>query len=56
MKLIPARITDAVQKGAILIPLHYGTLTEDQAANVLTLVAWGLVSKQPHFKNGACRI
>ena len=53
---VPARITDAVRKGAIFIPFHYGTLTENQAANVLTLETWDLVSKQPHFKNGACRI
>ena len=53
---VPARIKDAVRKGAIFIPFHYGTLTENQAANVLTLETWDLVSKQPHFKNGACRI
>lgn len=53
---VPARITDAVKQGAIFIPFHYGTLTENQAANVLTLETWDLVSKQPHFKNGACRI
>ncbi|WP_251551429.1 molybdopterin oxidoreductase family protein [Neobacillus muris] len=54
--MVPARITDAVRPGAIFIPFHYGTLTENQAANVLTLETWDLVSKQPHFKNGACRI
>jgi anaerobic selenocysteine-containing dehydrogenase len=53
---VPARITDAVQEGAIFIPFHYGTITENQAANVLTLDTWDLVSKQPHFKNGACRL
>lgn len=53
---VPARITDTVKPGAIFIPFHYGTLTENQAANVLTLETWDLVSKQPQFKNGACRI
>lgn len=53
---VPARITDSVRPGAIFIPFHYGTLTENQAANVLTLETWDLVSKQPHFKNGACKI
>ncbi|WP_462409619.1 molybdopterin oxidoreductase family protein [Neobacillus sp. Marseille-QA0830] len=53
---VPARITDSVRPGAIFIPFHYGALTEKQAANVLTLDTWDLVSKQPHFKNGACRI
>ncbi|WP_419887069.1 molybdopterin oxidoreductase family protein [Neobacillus niacini] len=53
---IPARITDSVNQGSIFIPFHYGSLTENQSANVLTLETWDLVSKQPHFKNGACRI
>jgi len=53
---LPARITDTVRDGAIFIPFHYGSLTENQAANVLTLETWDLVSKQPHFKNGACKI
>lgn len=53
---VPARITDAVRQGAIFIPFHYGALTDNQAANTLTLETWDLISKQPHFKNGACRI
>lgn len=53
---VPARITDAVRQGAVFIPFHFGTLTEKQAANVLTLETWDLVSKQPQYKNGACRV
>ena len=45
-----------MREGAIFVPFHYGTLTETQAANVLTLETWDQVSKQPHFKNGACKI
>lgn len=53
---MPARITDSVRPGAVFIPFHYGTLTENQAANILTLETWDQVSKQAHFKNGACLI
>lgn len=49
---VPARITDIVKPGAIFIPFHYGTLTDNQAANSLTLETWDLVSKQPILRTG----
>ena len=54
--LLPVRITETVLKGSVFIPFHFGGLDEHQAANELTLDVWDQVSKQPLFKNAACRI
>jgi predicted molibdopterin-dependent oxidoreductase YjgC len=40
----------------VFIPFHYGAVRERQAANELTLDVWDQVSKQPLFKNAACRV
>lgn len=54
--IVPARVTDSVPVGMIFVPFHYGALHDTQAANELTLDAWDMVSKQPMFKNAACRV
>lgn len=53
---VPARITDAVRPKAVFLPFHFGALSGQEAANNLTLETWDQVSKQPHFKNGACKV
>lgn len=53
---VPARITDTALQGTVFIPFHFGGLNEKQAANELTIDTWDQVSKQPHFKNGACKV
>lgn len=54
--VVPARITDTVFRGMVVIPFYFGSPVENQAANDLTLDVWDQVSKQPLFKNSACRI
>ncbi|MBH8605882.1 molybdopterin oxidoreductase family protein [Thermoactinomyces sp. CICC 10522] len=54
--VVPARITDTVLEGSVFVPFHYGSLEENQAANELTLDVWDPVSKQPLFKNAACKV
>lgn len=51
-----ARIVDSVMPGSVFIPFHYGALTEEEAANILTVDIWDQVSKQPRFKAGACKV
>jgi anaerobic selenocysteine-containing dehydrogenase len=60
----PARIV-AARAGVVFVPFHYGYWdTPDgaapngcpRAANELTITAWDPVSKQPLFKNAACRV
>jgi ferredoxin-nitrate reductase len=53
---VPARITDTSPQGSVFIPFHFGGVNEQQAANDLTIDTWDQVSKQPHFKNGACKV
>ena len=51
-----------VERGHVFLPFHYGYWDQagdgdhDRAANELTLTAWDPVSKQPLFKNAACRV
>lgn len=54
--VVPARVTDTTQEGSVFIPFHYGELNRNQAANEITIDIWDQVSKQPHYKSGACRI
>jgi anaerobic selenocysteine-containing dehydrogenase len=58
---VPARAGD-LREGVVFLPFHYGYWDQpgdgdhDRAANELTLTAWDPVSKQPLFKNAACRV
>lgn len=54
--IVRARVTDTVHQGSVFIPFHFGELQENHAANELTIDTWDQVSKQPHFKNGACKV
>lgn len=53
---VPARIGKAVQKGLVFVPFHYGSWEGNQAANELTTDFTDPLSKQPTFKQAACRI
>lgn len=53
---VPARIGDIVQKGLIFVPFHYGSWTRHEAANELTADFTDPLSKQPTFKQSACKI
>ena len=46
-----ARVT-GIAPGMVFVPFHYAP----QAANELTLTAWGAVSKQPLYKTAAVRV
>lgn len=53
---VPARIGDAVQKGLVFVPFHFGSWEKKEAANELTADFVDPVSKQPQFKQSACKI
>ncbi|MDX8151805.1 nitrate reductase [Patulibacter brassicae] len=54
-----ARVTE-IREGSVFVPFHYGTWDaegrRDRAANELTRTAWDPASKQPMFKQAACRV
>ncbi|GGO01693.1 molybdopterin-dependent oxidoreductase [Saccharibacillus kuerlensis] len=53
---VPVKIGDAVQRGLIFVPFHFGSWESNQAANELTADFVDPLSKQPTFKQSACRI
>ncbi len=53
---VPARIVDTIRPGVVFVPFHFGSWQENQAANDLTVDFVDRVSKQPTFKQSACRI
>ncbi|WNB91076.1 molybdopterin-dependent oxidoreductase [Bacillus sp. NEB1478] len=53
---VAARIGTAVQKGLLFVPFHYGGWTNHEAANDLTADFTDPLSKQPTFKQSACKI
>ena len=53
---VPARIGDAVQKGLLFVPFHFGSWEKKEAANELTADFVDPLSKQPQFKQSACKI
>lgn len=53
---VPANIGNALQKGLIFVPFHYGSWDGHQAANELTADFVDPLSKQPTFKQSACKI
>lgn len=53
---VPARVGDAVQKGLVFVPFHFGSWEKKEAANELTADFVDPVSKQPQFKQSACKI
>ncbi|WP_172251131.1 molybdopterin-dependent oxidoreductase [Saccharibacillus deserti] len=53
---VPAKIGDAVQRGLLFVPFHFGSWESNQAANDLTADFVDPLSKQPTFKQSACRI
>ena len=53
---VPARIGDAVQKGLVFVPFHFGSWEKKEAANELTADFVDPLSKQPQFKQSACKI
>ncbi|WP_046226504.1 molybdopterin-dependent oxidoreductase [Paenibacillus dauci] len=53
---VPARIGTAVQKGLVFVPFHYGSWEGHESANDLTADFTDPLSKQPTFKQAACRI
>lgn len=53
---VPARIGDAVQQGLLFVPFHFGSWEKKEAANELTADFVDPLSKQPQFKQSACKI
>ncbi|WP_050182655.1 molybdopterin-dependent oxidoreductase [Domibacillus robiginosus] len=53
---VPARIGDTVQKGLVFVPFHFGSWEKKEAANELTVDFVDPLSKQPTFKQAACKI
>lgn len=53
---VPARIGDTVQKGLLFVPFHFGSWEKKEAANELTADFVDPLSKQPQFKQSACKI
>ncbi|GGH74264.1 anaerobic selenocysteine-containing dehydrogenase [Pullulanibacillus pueri] len=53
---VPTRIVDTVQPGLVFVPFHYGSWEAHQAANEITVDFTDPLSKQPTFKQSACRI
>jgi len=52
----PARVGDAVARGTVFIPFHYGELDRNEAANNLMASRHDPVSKQPVQKSAAVRV
>lgn len=53
---VPARIGEIVQKGLVFVPFHFGNWGKKEAANNLTVDLVDPVSKQPMFKQAACKV
>ncbi|PID22383.1 nitrate reductase [Sporosarcina sp. P3] len=53
---VPARIGDAVQEGLLFVPFHFGNLDKKESANEMTVDYVDPLSKQPTFKQAACRL
>lgn len=53
---VPARVGDAVQKGLVFVPFHFGSWAKKEAANDLTADFVDPLSKQPQFKQSACKV
>ncbi|MET3574164.1 molybdopterin-dependent oxidoreductase [Bhargavaea ullalensis] len=53
---VPARIGEIVQKGLVFVPFHFGNWEKKEAANELTLDLVDPLSKQPLFKQSACKV
>ncbi|MFL0365075.1 molybdopterin-dependent oxidoreductase [Pseudobacillus sp. 179-B 2D1 NHS] len=53
---VPARIGDVVQQGLVFVPFHFGSWEKKEAANELTADFTDPLSKQPTFKQAACRV
>lgn len=53
---VPARIGKVVQKGLIFVPFHFGSLNKKEAANDLTVDFVDPLSKQPLYKQSACKV
>ncbi|WP_026694291.1 molybdopterin-dependent oxidoreductase [Peribacillus kribbensis] len=53
---VPARIGEAVQKGLVFVPFHFGSWEKKESANELTADFVDPLSKQPTFKQSACKI
>ncbi|GKV68584.1 nitrate reductase catalytic subunit [Sporosarcina sp. NCCP-2716] len=53
---VPARVGTAVQPGLVFVPFHFGNWDKKEAANELTVDHVDPLSKQPLFKQAACRV
>ncbi|OIK13347.1 hypothetical protein BIV59_06205 [Bacillus sp. MUM 13] len=53
---VPARVGDVVQKGLVFVPFHFGSWQKKEAAKELTADFVDPLSKQPTFKQSACKI
>ncbi|MCG1009202.1 molybdopterin-dependent oxidoreductase [Salinicoccus sp. ID82-1] len=53
---VPARIGETVQKGLLFVPFHFGNLEKKESANNLTNDFVDPISKQPTYKQSACKI
>ncbi|GLG02331.1 molybdopterin oxidoreductase [Alicyclobacillus hesperidum subsp. aegles] len=54
--VVPARIVDTIRPGLVFVPFHFGSWQAHQAANELTVDLVDPISKQPVYKQSACRI
>ncbi|WP_437306167.1 molybdopterin oxidoreductase family protein [Sorangium sp. So ce388] len=52
----PARPGKVVQRGLVFVPFHYGSWERHETANDLTADFTDPLSKQPTFKQAACRV
>ncbi|OAO11496.1 molybdopterin oxidoreductase family protein [Staphylococcus cohnii] len=53
---VPARIGKVVQRGLVFVPFHFGNLDKKEAANNLTVDFVDPLSKQPIYKQSACKV
>lgn len=53
---VPAKIGKVVQKGLVFIPFHFGNFDKKEAANNLTVDFVDPLSKQPIYKQSACKV
>lgn len=53
---VPSRIGTVVQKGLVFVPFHFGNWGKKEAANELTIDFVDPLSKQPLFKQAACKV